>query len=51
MQYHSYRKGIKDTLAEEIYSMCPDVVDQGTGTVEELAREMKESKLLYFWWD
>lgn len=40
-----------DALAEEIYSMCPDVVDQGTGTVKELAREMKESKLLYFWWD
>ncbi len=40
-----------DTLAKEIYSMCPDVVDQGTGTIEDLAKEMKESKLLYFWWD
>jgi hypothetical protein len=40
-----------DRLAKEIYSMCPDVVDQGTGSVKELAREIEESKLLYFWWD
>ena len=38
-------------LAKEIYSMCPDVVDQGTDTVEELAREMKANKTMYFWWD
>jgi hypothetical protein len=40
-----------DTLAKEIYSMCPDVVDQGTNTVEELAKEIKKQKVLYFWWD
>jgi hypothetical protein len=38
-------------LAKEIYSMCPDVVDQGTNTVEELAKELRTSKVMYFWWD
>lgn len=38
-------------FAEEVYKVCPDIVDQGTGTVEALADEMKETKRLYFWWD
>jgi len=39
------------SFAEEVYKICPDVVDQGTGTVKELAKEMKRSNRLYFWWD
>ena len=38
-------------LAEEVYEVCPDVVDQGAGTVQALADEMKRNKRLYFWWD
>lgn len=38
-------------FATEVYKVCPDVVDQGTGTVEALAEEMKRTKRLYFWWD
>lgn len=43
----------KDMLqfAKEVYKFCPDVVDQGTETVERLAREMKRSNTLYLWWD
>ncbi|PCJ67778.1 MAG: hypothetical protein COA58_01180 [Bacteroidetes bacterium] len=40
-----------NTLADEVYEVCPDVVDQGTGAVDELAREMAQSKTLFFWWD
>lgn len=40
-----------DAMAEEVYEVCPDVVDQGTGTVEDLASELKENKTLYLWWD
>ncbi len=40
-----------DAFAKEVYAVCPDVVDQGTGTVEELAKEMKQSNELYLWWD
>jgi hypothetical protein len=38
-------------LAREVYAICPDVVDQGTGTVEELAREMNANNRLFLWWD
>lgn len=38
-------------FAKEVYKVCPDVVDQGTGTVQALADEMKKTKRLYFWWD
>ena len=43
----------KDMLqfAKEVYKFCPDVVEQGTETVERLAREMKNSNTLYLWWD
>lgn len=38
-------------FAKEVYRFCPDVVDQGTGSVEGLAKEMKMSNRLYLWWD
>lgn len=38
-------------LANEVYKICPDVVDQGAGDVEALAEELKRTKSLYFWWD
>lgn len=39
------------TLAKEAYKVCPDIVDQGSGSVKKLAKEMEESGRLYFWWD
>lgn len=38
-------------LARDVYAFCPDVVDQGTGDLDSLAREMKETRHLYLWWD
>jgi uncharacterized protein DUF4253 len=38
-------------FAEEVYKFCPDVVDQGTGSVAALAEEMKRENKLYLWWD
>jgi len=38
-------------FAKEVYALCPDIVDQGTGTVEALAEEQKRTKHLYLWWD
>lgn len=37
--------------AKEVYTFCPDVVEQGTGTVEALAKEMKRTNTLFLWWD
>lgn len=38
-------------FAQEVYAFCPDIVDQGTGTVEALAHEMRRTNTLYLWWD
>ena len=38
-------------FAKEVYAFCPDIVDQGTGTVEALAQEMRRTNTLYLWWD
>lgn len=40
-----------NVFAKEVYEFCPDVVDQGTGTLEALETDMKESRTLYLWWD
>ncbi|MEC4896092.1 MAG: ankyrin repeat domain-containing protein [Oscillatoria sp. PMC 1051.18] len=38
-------------LAASMYDFCPDLVDQGCGSVEQLAESLVESDRLYFWWD
>ncbi len=38
-------------LAADIYTFCPDVVDQGTETVEILEKEMKRTGTIFLWWD
>lgn len=48
-----FRSAIRDAdaLARRFYAFCPDIVDQGTETVDALARELGESQRLYCWWD
>ncbi len=38
-------------LARRFYAFCPDIVDQGTGTVEALVTQLEQSQRLYCWWD
>jgi len=38
-------------LAEEHYAFCPDIVDQGTGTLGTLAGNLVDSHIWYFWWE
>jgi Domain of unknown function (DUF4253)/Ankyrin repeats (3 copies) len=40
-----------DKLATAIYRFCPDIVDQGCGTVARLAQELERSQEFVFWWD
>ncbi|TRX60592.1 DUF4253 domain-containing protein [Fulvivirga sp. M361] len=37
--------------AEELYSFCPDIVDQGVGSISALKQEIERSNELYLWWD
>jgi len=38
-------------LAQEQYAYCMDIVDQGAGTLANLAGTLMESPYWYFWWD
>ncbi|WNF24627.1 DUF4253 domain-containing protein [Mesobacillus jeotgali] len=38
-------------LAKEIEKFCPDIVEQGTGTISGLIQDMKETGKLLLWWD
>lgn len=38
-------------LAEEQYDYCPDIVDQGVGSIEALAARLLNGRIWYFWWD
>lgn len=40
-----------NAMAKRMYAFCPDIVDQGTGSVDALAKELKKNNELYFWWD
>jgi len=40
-----------NALANEVYQFCPDVVEQGTETIEALAEEMQTKKSIFLWWD
>lgn len=38
-------------LANEMYSFCPDCVDQGVGCIAELWAGIRKSNVWFFWWD
>lgn len=38
-------------LAQNMYEFCPDIVDQGTESIEVLIEEMKKTRKMFFWWD
>lgn len=38
-------------LAETHYHYCPDIVDQGVGSIEALAAGLLSGRIWYFWWD
>lgn len=38
-------------LAQQMYEFCPDIVDQGIGSVKDLARAIEKDGYFFFWWD
>jgi len=38
-------------LARDMYGYCPDIIDQGAGSISSLAAGLMESDWWYFWWD
>lgn len=39
------------SFAKELYTDCPDIVEQRAGSVEDLAVEMQKTNQLFLWWD
>jgi Domain of unknown function (DUF4253) len=50
IEFTTLPKDVK-TIAEAVYDFCPDAVDQGAGSVDELAKEIRQTKRLLLWWD
>lgn len=41
-----------ERLAQSMYQFCPDIVDQGCGSLEVLVQELKKAPAtLFLWWD
>jgi len=38
-------------FAGDLYEFCPDIVDQGAGSVEALEEEIEATGRVYLWWD
>ncbi len=38
-------------FAKDVYAFCPDIVDQGVGSVAALEKEIVKTKRLFLWWD
>jgi hypothetical protein len=38
-------------FANDVYEFCPDIVDQGVGSVEALERLIRDSRQVHLWWD
>lgn len=38
-------------LAKFLYEFCPDIVDQGVGTIRKLEKSLQQGRDLYLWWD
>lgn len=38
-------------FAADLYEFCPDIVDQGIGSVAELAEVVGAFGVVYLWWD
>ena len=38
-------------FADEVYAFCPDSVDQGVGSIEELRKAILQMRGVWLWWD
>jgi len=50
IQFKTVPKDLK-AIVEEVYDFCPDSVDQGPGSVDELVNEIRRTNRLIMLWD
>lgn len=49
-KFRSLPKDLR-AFCDELYKFCPDIVDQGVGSVEALEKEIAAHRAVYLWWD
>jgi hypothetical protein len=40
-----------EAFAKDVYAFCPDIVDQGVGSLDALVKEIRAHQHLLLWWD
>jgi hypothetical protein len=40
-----------EKLAHEMYKFCPDVIEQGVGSMTELIKLIRGDRHVFLWWD
>jgi hypothetical protein len=38
-------------FAKELYEFCPDLIDQGFGSLATLEHHLRATRRVHFWWD
>ncbi len=50
IEFKTVPKDLK-AFSEEVHDFSPDAVDQGPGSLAELADDVQQTKRLFLWWD
>jgi hypothetical protein len=51
---HAYMNKLPTDItkfSKDVYDFCPDVIDQGYGSMDEMISDYKDSKYFWLWWD
>lgn len=51
---HAYMSNLPNDMEKfvsEVYEFCPDVIDQGYSSKEEMITDYKENQYFWLWWD
>tara|TARA_R110002033_G_scaffold41716_5_gene82544 strand:- start:6709 stop:7398 length:690 start_codon:yes stop_codon:yes gene_type:complete len=51
---HAYMNKLPKNITQfstEVYEFCPDVIDQGYSSMDEMIKDYKDTKYFWLWWD
>lgn len=54
VRIHAYMDHLPADMAaftEEVYAFCPDVIDQGYGSMPDMISDYRQNKYFWLWWD
>jgi hypothetical protein len=40
-----------NSFCQDVYEFCPDVIDQGYGSIDEMIKDFSAKKFFWMWWD